>query len=50
MFNKAIDWGLVGTNPVKGVKLPKYDNISVRFLTINEVEKLISTIEADENI
>jgi integrase len=50
MFNRAIDWGLVGTNPVKGVKLPKHDNISVRFLTIIEVGKLISTIEVDENI
>ena len=50
MFNRAIDWGLISANPVKGVKLPKHDNISVRFLTKNEVEKLISTIKADENI
>ena len=50
MFNRAIDWGLISTNPVKGVKLPKHENISVRFLTKNEVEKLVSTIEADGNI
>jgi len=50
MFNRAIDWGLIGVNPVKGVKLPKTDNISVRFLTKKEVKKLIATIEADENI
>ena len=50
MFNRAIDWGLIGVNPVKGIKLPKTDNISVRFLTKKEVKKLIATIEADENI
>jgi integrase len=50
MFNRAIDWGLIGVNPVKGVKLPKADNISVRYLTKKEIEKLITTIQDDGNI
>ena len=50
MFNRAIDWGLVGTNPVKGVRLPKTNEVTVRFLTKAEVSKLLKVIESDNNI
>jgi integrase len=49
MFNRGIDWGLISINPVKGVQLPKHDKISVRYLTIREVERLLTVIETDGN-
>ncbi len=42
IFNKAIEWGfLSGSNPVKGVKSPRFDNRRVRYLTKEEARMLL---------
>ncbi len=42
IFNKAIEWDFFkGDNPVKKVKVPKFDNKRTRFLTEKEVQKLL---------
>ena len=50
VFYKAIEWGLLKKNPVKGIKLPKIEEVTVRFLRIEEVEKLLTIIKDDGNI
>ena len=49
MFNQAIIWGLTKKNPVKGVKLPKHEEVKVRFLRKDEIKALLDLIKADEN-
>ena len=41
MFNKAIEWGYVATNPMKGVRLLKEPPGRVRFLQPEEVQRLL---------
>jgi integrase len=48
-FNQAIKWELLEKNPVKGVKIPKQDIIKVRFLTKDEIQRLIDIIKQDGN-
>ena len=50
LFNKAIEWGVLRTNPVKGIKIPKTEDIVVRFLLVNEINDLIKVIKEDDNI
>jgi len=50
VFNKAVEWKYITKNPANGVKLPKSEDITVRFLTRNEVERLIKAIKDDNNI
>ncbi len=40
MFNKAIDWGMIETNPCKKVKLFKENNQRVRYLDNQEIDRL----------
>jgi integrase len=45
MFNLAIDWGYIETNPVKGIELYKVPKRKVRFLTKEEIEIVIACCE-----
>ncbi|MCX6353494.1 MAG: site-specific integrase [Candidatus Aureabacteria bacterium] len=42
MFTMAINWGKAESNPVKGVKLFKEENISQRILSDQEIEALLA--------
>lgn len=45
MFNKAILWGFYsGQNPVKKVKLPKLNNVRLRFLSYEEADILLNEL------
>ena len=50
LFYKAIEWDLLKKNPVKGITLPKIEEVTVRFLRIDEIGKLINVIRSDKNI
>jgi len=41
LFNKAIQWGKISHNPVKGVKLYKENNQRVRYLEDEEIKMLL---------
>jgi len=46
MFNKADLWGMYhGTNPIKGVKLPKLQNERKRFLSHDEARRLLERLK-----
>ncbi|PXF58877.1 MAG: integrase [Deltaproteobacteria bacterium] len=46
MFNKAMLWGLYdGSNPIKGVKLPRVDNRRTRFLSHEEAHTLLEELK-----
>jgi integrase len=50
VFNKAVLWGLYeGSNPVKGVKLPKLQNQRERFLTYDEASLLLDELKVDQS-
>lgn len=42
LFNMAITWGMATVNPMRGVKLLREDNVPVRFLTKEEIDKLLA--------
>jgi len=42
MFSKAIEWGFIKENPAKPVKLFKENNRRLRFLSEEEINKLLS--------
>ena len=43
MFTKAIEWGLINHNPAKKVKSLKEKNKRLRFLSIEEIERLLDS-------
>ena len=43
IYNKAIEWAKIDTNPVTKVKFFKENNSRIRFLTKEEIDKLISS-------
>jgi integrase len=46
MVNKAKAWGLYdGENPIKGVKLPRYQNQRLRFLSYEEAKELLQELK-----
>jgi integrase len=47
MFRKAVDWGLIKTNPATGVKRFTVISERTRFLTGDEVQNLLTKCEAD---
>ena len=47
IFNWAIDNGIVDKNPCKAVKKQKVDNARLRYLELDEIKRLRSTIEND---
>ena len=47
MFRKAVDWGLVKTNPATGVKRFTVVSERTRFLTGEEVQNLLTKCEAN---
>ena len=49
VFNKAIEWKFININPVWKVKIPKSEDVTVRFLRKEEIDKLIQVIEDDKN-
>jgi site-specific recombinase XerD len=49
LFNKAVEWGMLEKNPVKGVKTPKVELIKVRFLKKEEINALMNCITEDRN-
>ena len=44
LFNQAIKWMITEVNPVKGITLPKQEPVRVRYLLIDEVDKLLAVI------
>ena len=44
VFNQVIKWEMTNHNPVKGITLPRQDPVRVRYLLIDEVEKLLEVI------
>ena len=49
LFNQAIKWDSISVNPVFGITLPRQEPVRVRYLLIDEVERLLSTI-SDQRI
>lgn len=41
MFNKAIQWGMARTNPVRSVKMLRENNRRLRYLTEEEAQRLV---------
>lgn len=46
MFTNAINWGMSDRNPVKSVKMLKERNERIRYLTSEEVQKLLECLSA----
>jgi integrase len=44
-FNKAVDWGYLNENPCKKIKPPKVEKNPPRFLSTEEIERLLKTAE-----
>jgi len=49
-FNKAIEWVMIKNNPVNGIKLPKSDIVKIRFLKMEEINRLLKVIKDDNNV
>jgi integrase len=50
-YNKAKVWGHYdGNNPATGVRLPRPDNRRLRFLTVDEVNRLLAELQRSSNI
>jgi len=47
IFNRGIEWDMAETNPVKKVKLFKVDNARLRFLSEEEIKKLLAYCSDD---
>jgi len=47
MFNRAIEWGMMSENPVKNVKKFVVDNRRVRFLSLEEINRLLEASSED---
>src|SRR4029077_15913361 len=41
MLNRAVDWGLLEANPMKGLKFLRENNARQRYLSLEECERLI---------
>jgi site-specific recombinase XerD len=46
IFNKAIEWDVVNRNPAKGVKLLKEPPGRIRYLDVEEIERLLKAIDS----
>ncbi|MFW6160744.1 MAG: tyrosine-type recombinase/integrase [Acidobacteriota bacterium] len=46
LFNKAIEWGYLMKNPMQGVKLLKEPPGRIRYLRIEEIERLLDVIDS----
>lgn len=46
MFNKGVAWEMIMTNPVLGVRQPRKEGETVRYLTQDEIERVRYTIQA----
>ena len=44
IFNQAIKWNYLNNNPLDGVTLPHSNTIKVRFLRLDEINKLLNVI------
>lgn len=49
VFNQAIKWSMLTTNPVNGIRSPKSDIVKIRFLRQDEISRLLKAIENDGN-
>ena len=47
MFNRAIEWGMMKVNPAQNVKRFSVDNTRVRFLTEEEIKRLLEACSGD---
>ncbi len=43
MLNKAVDWGYLRDNPYKGIKMLKLAKQPARFLTVEEMQRLLDS-------
>ena len=50
IFNWAIENEILDKNPCKAIKKIKVNNSRLRYLEINEIKKLISTLENDKSL
>ncbi|MCX5867520.1 MAG: site-specific integrase [Proteobacteria bacterium] len=50
IFNKAIQWGKAGTNPLKGVKFLKEPEGRIRYLTEEEMTKLLTACQPNQKL
>ena len=46
-FSRAVDWGRLGSSPMKGVKPYKVDNVRTRVLSREEIGRLLSACPRD---
>jgi site-specific recombinase XerD len=49
IFYMALKWEILDRNPVVGVKIPNNDFVKVRFLRIDEINKLIKVIHLEDD-
>jgi len=49
MFKKAVEWGLARTNPAAGVKQFSYNDQRTRYLTEEEIDRLINACKLQES-
>lgn len=49
VFNQAIKWDMLITNPVVGVRIPKSNIVKIRFLRVEEIKKLFKVIMDEGN-
>jgi integrase len=45
MFRKAEEWGMGNSNPVKHFRLLRVDNKRLRFLSLEEIERLLAVVD-----
>lgn len=42
IFTKAVEWNIINKNPIERIKLPGYNDTRIRFLTLEEKDKLLN--------
>jgi integrase len=47
MLNKAMEWGIINEYPLSRIKLLKTENKRLRFLELEEIERLVSACEGN---
>ncbi|NOH14489.1 MAG: site-specific integrase [Chloroflexi bacterium] len=44
-MNQALDWGLLGRNPIKGAKQPALKNKEIKSLTVKQINDLLDAVK-----
>lgn len=48
-FNLAVEWDIIDTNPIKGIKLFNVDNKMENYVEGEDLERLLTVLRTDEN-